>query len=294
MKKQNFRIKNFSINKLSVFIFLIFTSSSIRLYAQSAIPYGENPVVGKYLLLNGVRHYYEVYGNGRPLLLIHGNGTGTKGWAAQIEYLAKKYRVYSVDCRGRGKSDFGKDSLTFKQTAIDMEAFITTLKLDSVYVLGKSDGAIVAILMGIYHSAHLSRIVAFASNMQPDSTALYPQVIADISKERQAAEKMLLAKDTTKNWRVEQQRLRLDEFQPHITEQELHRIKVPVLVMSCDRDVIKLAHTFWIYKNIPLANLCILPGETHHVPRNNPALFNEIVDGFLSRPFKEDAARFGD
>ena len=279
---------------LILFLFLLCTASPARLCAQSTVRYGDNPEAGKYLLLNGVHHYYEVYGSGRPLLLIHGNSTATKGWAAQIDYFSKKYRVYSVDCRGRGKSDLGKDSLTFTQTAADMAAFITALKLDSVYVLGKSDGAIIAVLMGIHHPAHISKIVAFAGNMQPDSTALYPQVIADISAERQAAEKMLAAKDTTKNWKVEQQRLRLDEFQPHITAQELQRIKVPVLIMSCDRDVIKLSHTFWIYQNITFANLCILPGETHHVPRNNATLFNDVVDGFLSRPFKEDAARFGD
>ncbi len=284
------------MNRLKILLLLtvLFGTNLCVLHAQDQIPYGDNPAAGKYILLNGVRHYYESYGNGHPLLLIHGNGTGTKGWAAQIAFFAKKYRVYSVDSRGRGKSDLGKDSLTFEQLAGDMAAFITALKLDSVQIIGKSDGAIIALLVGINHPARISKIVAFAGNMRPDSTALYPKVIADISSERKTAEKMLAAKDTTKNWKVEQQRLRLDEFQPHITAQDLQKIKVPVLVMSCDRDVIRLEHTFWIYRSIPLANLCILPGETHHVPRNNATLFNEVVDGFLMRPFKEDAARFGD
>jgi pimeloyl-ACP methyl ester carboxylesterase len=279
----------------SIFLMLLLSFAFIKEgYSQATIPYGDNKEVGKYIMLNGVRHYYEAYGRGRPLLLIHGNSTGTKGWAAQIEFFSKKYCVYSVDCRGRGKSDLGKDSLSFEQTANDMAAFIKALNLDSIYVLGKSDGAIVAILMGIYHPMHISKIVAFAGNMQPDSTALYPEVVADISEERKSAERMFAGNDTAKKWKVEQQRLRLDEFQPHITAQDLQKIGIPVLVMSCDRDVIKLEHSFWIYKNIPLANLCILPGETHHVPRNNPVLFNEVVNGFLSRPFKEDATRFGD
>jgi pimeloyl-ACP methyl ester carboxylesterase len=273
---------------------LVFLLLSLVVHSQPSVPYGNNPAAGKYIVLNGACHYYETYGEGRPLMLIHGNGTATKGWAAQIDYFSRQYRVYSVDCRGRGKSELGKDSLSFRQIAADMAAFIQALKLDSVYIIGKSDGAIVASLMGIYYPAHISKIVAFAGNMQPDSNALYPKIIEEVSTARKQAERMLALKDTSKNWLIEQQKNRLDEFQPHITAAELQRIQVPVLVMSCDRDVIKLEHTFWIYKNIPLANLCIIPGETHHVPRSNPRMFNELVDSFLSRPFREDAVRYGD
>lgn len=260
--------------------------------AQNSIPYGNNPAAGQYIVLNGIRHYYEVYGSGRPLLLIHGNSTGTKGWAAQIEWFSSKYRVFSVDCRGRGKSELGKDSLSFTQTAADMAAFIKSLKLDSVDVIGKSDGAIVALLMGIYHPAGINRIVAFAANMQPDSNALFPQLLKQVTAERMEAERMLAARDTTKNWLLEVQRNRLDEFQPHISAAELQRINVPVLVMSSDRDLIKLEHTIWIFKNIRLSNLAILPGETHHVPKQNPKLFNTVVDDFLSKTFLPESARF--
>jgi pimeloyl-ACP methyl ester carboxylesterase len=260
-------------------------------HSQSSIPYGDNVQAGAYVMLNGVRHYYEVYGNGRPMLLIHGNGTATKGWAAQIDYFSKQYRVYSVDCRGRGKSDLGPDTLRFDQMASDMAAFIKAMKLDSVDVVGKSDGAIIAILMGIHHPAHLRRIVAFAANMQPDTTALTAVVLNEISNQRKEAEHMLAVGDKSKKWEVERQRYRLDEFQPRISGRDLGRISVPVLVLSGDRDAIKPSHTLWIYQHIPLANLCILPGETHHVPREHPELFNQMVDGFLSKPFVPDPTR---
>jgi len=140
--------------------------------------------------------------------------------------------------------------------------------------------------MGIYYPEKIKKIVAFGANMQPDTTALYPQVVTDIREERLEADRKLAAKDTTKNWRIVQQRNRMMEFQPHITAQELAKIKIPVLVLSCDRDVIKEEHTLFIYKSIPNASLGILPGETHYVPRVHPELFNATVDGFLSRPFK--------
>ena len=82
------------------------------------------------------------------------------------------------------------------------------------------------------------------------------------------------------------------EFQPNITAEDLHKIKVPVLVMSCDRDVIREEHTFFIYKNIQNANLSIFPGEVHGVTRKNPELFNSTVEKFLTEPFKSNSIRF--
>jgi len=277
---------------LRAVLFTIILSGATKAFPQATIPYGDNKAVGKYINVNGVKHYYEIYGTGAPLLLIHGNGSGIKGWAAQIEYFSKKYKVYAVDGRGRGKTELGKDTLSYMQLANDMATFISQMNLDSVYVVGKSDGGIIGILLGIYFPQHIRKIVAFGANMWPDSTALYTACVDGIKKDRQNAERMLAAKDTTKNWYLVQQCNRMMEFQPHITAEDLHKIKVPVLVMSCDRDLIREEHTFFIYKNIPLADLSIFPGETHFVTRQNPELFNTTVDRFLSQPFKDNATRY--
>lgn len=273
---------------------LFFAMFSLLLFCNSSaqIPYGNNKEAGQYITLNGVKHYYEVYGNGDPLLLIHGNGTGIKGWGAQIEFFSKKYKVYAIDCRGRGNSDLGKDSLSYKQTAHDMATFIELLKLDSVNIIGKSDGGIVALLMGIYYPKHIHKMVAFSANLWPDTTTLLPETFADIHKERVNAEKMLAIKDTTQNWYLIKLRNRLMEFQPHIATWDLQKIQAPVLVLSCDRDVVKEEHTLLIYKNIPKANLAFLPNETHSVAKQNPALFNTTIDRFLAEPFKGYSRRF--
>ncbi|MES2382663.1 MAG: alpha/beta hydrolase [Bacteroidota bacterium] len=285
---------NSEINKLTglkvicVAVFLLLLLC--KLSAQTA--YGNNKEAGQYITLNGVKHYYEVYGNGKPLLLIHGNSTGIKGWVAQIEFFSKKYKVYAIDCRGRGNSDLGKDSLTFKQTAHDMATFIELLKLDSVNVIGKSDGGIVALMMGIYYPQHIHKMVAFSANLWPDTTTLLPETFTDIHNERVHAEKMLAMKDTTQNWYLTKLRNRLMEFQPHIALWDLQKIQVPVLVLSCDRDVVKEEHTLLIYKNIPKANLAILPNETHSVAKQNPGLFNTTIERFLAEPFKGYSRRF--
>lgn len=262
------------------------------LKAQHNPPYGNNPDAGKYIHINGVKHYYEVYGSGTPLLLIHGNSTATPGWAPQIGYFQKQYKVYSIDCRGRGKSELGSDSLTYIQQAKDMAAFIQLMNMDSVFVIGKSDGGIIALMLGIYYPQRIKKIVSFGANIFPDSTALFPETVDEIHRERVHAEKKLSAKDTTENWYLKAQRFRLMEFQPHLTAEDLKIITIPVLVMTCDRDVIKEEHSFFIYKHIPLANFALLNGETHHLARQNPDLFNSTIERFLSKPFRTNAYRF--
>jgi pimeloyl-ACP methyl ester carboxylesterase len=279
--------KNISVKLI---LTVIFSLIGIQTLAQTT--YGDNPNAGEYIVLNGVRHYYEVYGEGKPMLLIHGNSTATKGWKPQIEYFSKKYKVYSIDCRGRGKSELGKDTLTYMQQAKDMVAFIDKMKLDSVDVIGKSDGAIISLLMAIYYPRHIRKVVSFSANLWPDSTALYTEVLKEQHLERLMAEEKLRQKDTSQNWYLIQQRIRMMEFQPHISGEDLKKIDIPVLILSCDRDVIREEHTFFIYKNIRKANICFIPGEKHSVPRDNPAIFNLLTDKFLSEPFKDYPARF--
>lgn len=81
------------------------------------------------------------------------------------------------------------------------------------------------------------------------------------------------------------------EFEPHISADDLKRIKSPVLVMSCDRDLIKEEHTVFIYRNIDKSNLCIFPGETHWMTSTNPELFNSTVAKYFSEPFKGEDIR---
>lgn len=278
--------------KKTILVYILFICLPLSNFGQEKIEYGNNNKVGKFIKVNDIKMYYEVYGEGQPLLLIHGNKTGIKGWKPQIDFFSKKYKVFAVDCRGRGKSELGKDSLSYIQIANDLNQFVNLMKIDSVNILGKSDGGIVGILMGIYYPKKISKIVAFGSNMKSDTTALYKATLEEIKTERRFADQMIAKGDTSQNWKIEQQRNRMMEFQPNISAEELNKINVPVLVMSCDRDVIKIEHTLFIYNNIKFSNLSIFPGELHRVTRENPDLFNETVDNFISKPFVTNSERF--
>jgi pimeloyl-ACP methyl ester carboxylesterase len=276
---------------LLLFVALSFTT---LLHSQAdtiKIPYGNNKEAGNYITINRVKQYYEIYGQGAPLVLIHGNGGNISYMKPQIEFFAKKYKVIVMDCRGRGKSELGKDSLSYMQITKDIVGILDYLHLDSTYIVGRSDGGIIALLMAIYYPEKVKKIVAFAANLMPDTASLYPTFYNEVVSERKQADEMLAKKDTTQNWKIIQQRNRMMEFQPHISANDLQTIKCPVLVMSADRDIIREEHTIFIYRNIIKANLCILTGENHYVTKNNPDLFNTIVGKYLEESFIREELR---
>jgi pimeloyl-ACP methyl ester carboxylesterase len=280
------------INACGLLLLNLLLSTSIKAQSDlNTIPYGNNKEAGNFIAVNGVKIYYEIYGKGAPLVLIHGNGGNIAYMKPQIEYFDKKYKVIVMDCRGRGNSELGKDSLTYMQMTKDIIAIINYLHLDSTYVVGRSDGGIIALLMAIYYPDKVKKVAAFGANITPDTTGLYPIFYHQFVEARKHADEMIAKKDTSQNWKVLQQRNRLMEYQPHISVNDLHKIKCPVLVLSCDRDEIPEEHTLFIYQNISKANLCIFAGENHFVTINNPDLFNLTVSKYFDEPFKGEELR---
>jgi pimeloyl-ACP methyl ester carboxylesterase len=260
-------------------------------FSASTIHYGDNKDAGNYTVLNGVKLYYEIYGSGDPLVLLHGNGGNIEGLKYQIEYFSNNYKVIAMDCRGRGKSELGEDPLTYMQMTKDVASLLDYLNLDSTYIIGRSDGGIIGLLMGIYYPEKIKKIAAFGANLWPGTTALYPNEVEQTKKIYAQAEEMIEKNDTTQNWYLIKQRYRLMESQPHISADDLNKINSPVLILSCDRDLIQEEHTLFIYRSIPKSNLCIFPGETHWMTNTNPDLFNSTVAKYFSDPYQGEEIR---
>ena len=263
---------------------LIFGAS----FAQTSFdtPYGHNDEVGKFVEINGAKIYFEEYGEGDPLLLIHGCGADISSMANQIDHFRNKYRVIVADSRGQGRSELKTDSLTYDQMTSDWEGLVNHLKLDSVNVLGWSDGGIIALKMAVSQKADVKKIIAMGANLRPDTTAVNAHAPAYVKEDLVKVNKMIAAGDTSQNWNLEKQLNELLLYQPNISHAEVQKINVPVLVMVGDRDIIKNEHAVEIYNNLNKGQLCIMPGLTHVAPRNNPEIFNAIAERFLSEPFE--------
>ncbi|MFI0431223.1 alpha/beta fold hydrolase [Mariniflexile sp. HMF6888] len=274
-----------SIIHQTIFLFLIFQFSLTNAQNKFDTPYGNNDSIGKYVELNGAKIYYEEYGKGEPLLLIHGCGANIKSMENQIDYFKNKYRVIVADSRGQGKSELKTDSLTYTQITKDWEGLVNYLKLDSINILGWSDGGIIGLKMGISKKTKVKKIVAMGANLRPDTTAVNSWAPEAVRKQQLKTLEMIAKGDTSKDWQLELQLDGLLLNQPNISYSDLKKIAVPVLVMVGDRDIIKNEHAVEIFNNLPIGQLCIMPGINHGAPRNNPIIFNEIANRFLTEKF---------
>lgn len=277
-----------SLNRLIVILlFFLFGFSNAQEKTNNKFdtPYGNNEDVGKYVEINGAKIYFEEYGTGEPFLLIHGNGANIKSMENQIEYFKSNYRVIIADNRGHGKSELKTDSLTYTQITKDWDGLVNYLKLESINILGWSDGGIIALKMGISKQSKIKNIIAMAANLRPDTTAVHSWAPNRVRKSEILAREMIAKGDTSRDWKLKLQHYDLLLNQPNISHADLKMIEIPVLIMAGDRDIIKNQHSVEIFENLSKGELCIMPATTHVAPRDKPKMFNEIVNRFLSEKF---------
>ena len=138
---------------------------------EKPVPYGNNPSAGKFYEVRGLKMYCEEYGAGMPLLMIHGNGGSIHAFAHNIPCFVAKYRVIAADSRSQGKSIDPGPELTFEMMADDEAALLDTLRIKAAYVLGWSDGGIVALALAIKRSVkrkRKERLLIFYCLLDPD------------------------------------------------------------------------------------------------------------------------------
>lgn len=274
------------LNYLKIIIaFFILQSNFSIAQSKFETPYGNNKSVGKYVKINGAKMYYEEYGKGEPLLIIHSCGTDISAMEYQIDYFKNNYRVIAADSRGQGKSELKVKKLTYNQMAKDLESLMKHLKLDSINILGWSDGAIIALKMGINNKVKIKKIVAMGANLRPDTTAINDWAYKQVREMRSKTLQMIKKGDKTKNWKKELLFDNLLANQPNISHTELQKITAPVLLIIGDRDIIRNEHAVEVFNNIPKSQLCIMPGTNHGAPRNHSEIFNEISENFLLKTF---------
>jgi Predicted hydrolases or acyltransferases (alpha/beta hydrolase superfamily) len=250
----------------------------MKLSVTAQTNYGNNPVAGKYLSTRGIHLYYEVYGEGDPLLLTHGNGGSIASFSNQIPYFAQKYKVIAVDSRAQGKSVDACDSLSFEMMADDFNALLDSMHISSCRVLGWSDGGINGLLLAIRHPEKVTMLAATGANLVPDSSIFVPHAY------REWMNDYLRSGRDVQTSKLKNQRklMALDLFQPQITTAQLQTIKCPSLIIGGDHDLILPSHTIKIANAIPGSFLWIVPDSGHATLIQHQKQFNEIVDSFFS------------
>jgi len=224
---------------------------------------------GKYIDLGDAKIYTEEYGEGEPLLMLHGNNGSMEDFYRQIPFFAKHFRVIAIDTRGQGRStDLSTAAYSYDGFSSDLYKIINSLALQKVNIIGWSDGGNTALTFNLAHPEAVNKIITIGANLEP--AGVKDSLINTFKKQ-------LSIDSLPRNHRL----IRLMLEHPHITSQQLQSVDCPVLVIAGSDDVIKPEHTQLIADKIKKSQLQIIPNATHYVPFEQPNQLNKIILQFL-------------
>lgn len=250
------------------------------------IKYGSNN--GKYALIHNKKIYYEEYGQGIPLLLLHQGLGSIENLAGIIPELSKHYRVIAPDAPGHGRSEHA-DSLSGELLAEYCSQLIDQLKLDSAYVMGWSTGGNTSLLLAANRPDKIKKVVSGASNskssgLTDDARSLLKEYTVEAVKEdKDWLEHYQQINPEPEKW-IEfwEENQEMWEREIKIPDNKLAVIDVPVLLIRGDRDMIKLDHTISMFEALRHGQLCIYPNVGHEMPDEKGEMLCRIAINFLN------------
>lgn len=236
-----------------------------------------------YAPVNGVKIWYAVFGEGQPVVLLHGGLGNSDYWGNQVPELAKHYKVIVMDSRGHGRSTRNEEPYGYDLMASDVVGLLDYLKIDKAALVGWSDGAILGLDIALHHPERLSKLFAFAANSDTDGVAdVSASAVFNAYIERASAEYEKLSATPTEFGSFVDQISQMWASQPNWTADDLKTITVPTWIVDGDRDeAIKRENTEFMAANVPGAGLLILPNVSHFAFLQDPKQFTDAVLHFM-------------
>ncbi|MCQ9639393.1 alpha/beta hydrolase [Chryseobacterium sp. WG14] len=277
-----------------LFIMLIIMFTVTTLYGQKLTPSGSG-----YVPVNGSKIYYEVYGEGKPIVLLHGAFmTIDMNWGQLIPDLSKNHKVIAVELQGHGHTPFSDRKLSHTTLASDVKGVLDYLKIDKADVIGYSFGGAVAYQFAIQSPEKLNKLVIISATYK--STGWVPEV-------RNAFKAMkpelfmnspmqeaynAVAPDKTK-WTKFLEQMIASAGQPFdLGDSNISKIPAPVLIIAGDNDGLdktELAKTYKLLGGgisadmapMPKSQLAIVPGQGHVTLMMQTATILSYLNSFL-------------
>lgn len=234
---------------------------------------------------DGAQIHYEVFGSGPPVILLHGGLANSRYWGDQVPALVRAgHQVILIDSRGHGCSSRDNRPFTYELMESDVIAVMDRLGVRKAAVAGWSDGGIIALVMAIRNPERLTKVFAFAANMDP--SGVKPNVDKNPTFARfeaRAAKDYATLSPTPGGYASFAKAInRMWDTEPNYTAADLARIRTPVAIVDGDHDeAIKREHTEYLAHAIPGARLIILPHASHFAMLQRPTVFNAALLGFL-------------
>ncbi len=242
------------------------------------------PVESGYAPVNGIEMYYAVYGEGDPILLIHGGLGHADLWANQVIELSRTHKVIVADSRGHGRSTRNEQPYGYSIMASDYLALLDYLKIDKTALVGWSDGGIIGLDIAINHPERLTKLFAHAANVTVDGVdpAVATNATFNSYIERAGKDYKRVSKTPDQYDSFVEQISKMWATEPAWTKEQLAAIKVPTAIVVGDHDeAITRAHTDYMASAIPGSKLIILPEASHFAMLQDPTGYTKAVVDFL-------------
>lgn len=221
-----------------------------------------------YAPVNGLNVYYEIHGEGPPLLLLHGgSGSIPEKW---VPFFTPRFQVIAPEQMGHGRTaDLVDRPFHYHDMAEDTVELMRQLGIESAVVVGYSDGGIIGLDMAIHHPERVTKLAVTGANARFEGYTTENQELArsfDPLSEPVSEKYAQLSPDGAEHWPVVLGRLKaMWAAEPSFTNEELQSIEAPTLLVVGDRDIVTPEHAVEMFRTIPGAQLCVVPNAGHGV-----------------------------
>ncbi|MGE5926296.1 MAG: alpha/beta fold hydrolase [Gemmatimonadota bacterium] len=250
---------------------------------------------GKRVAVNGMQMYYEVSGQGAPLVVLHGAYMDIPTMGAIIPKLAETRRVYALELQGHGRTTDVDRPITYDNLADDVAAFMDAVGLEKADIFGYSMGGQAGLRLAMRHPAKVNRLVAASVSYdlrgwQPEFTAFIPQMTVEGMLQMPFFKEQADRKPGFRNLVAKLIQL---EKEPMAWEAEVRQLKMPVLLIAGDADVSTLEHNVALFrllgggvmgdmgKPLPASRLAIMPATSHTAVITQVAMLHGFIEPFL-------------
>lgn len=236
--------------------------------------------------VNGIRIWYAEFGSGEPVLFVHGGLGNSDYWGLQVRALvAAHYRVIVMDSRGHGRSTRNAQPYGYDLMSDDVIGLLDYLKIKKVALVGWSDGAIVGLDIAMHHPERLSKLFAFAANIDPTGVSDIqhsPVFTSFIVRAGREYEKL---SPTPKDYKKFVAAIsNMWNTQPHWTKADFAKIRLPTWIVDGDHDeAINHDQPRTMADWTPGTGLLIVPDTSHFGFLQDPEQFNRDLLHFLRK-----------
>ncbi len=271
----------------------------IAFIAGTALTATTTPALADMVEVNGMQMYYEVTGEGDPLVVLHGAWMNIPAMGDIIPQLAKTHRVYAIEMQGHGRTNDIDRPITYPALADDIDAFMEAVGLPQADVFGYSMGAAVALQLGIRHPDRVDQLVLASvsydlEGLQPEFEAMLPQMTPEMFANTPMEAAYREMSPNPEGFRAFAERMIALEHEPMAWEEDVRNLRAPALLIVGDADVVTLEHAVAMFRllgggamgdmgrPLPASRLAVLPATSHTAVIGQTDLLMGVIEPFLN------------